>query len=104
MFFHDWGRDLRNIEIADRRRAIRGLYRRRAIEPMTLYSATCNGGPMHGLRLHHGEPSIPMFKREGKLISYTLPVLGEKMPDNIEVGWYVWADGRWEWTREPPEV
>lgn len=45
-----------------------------------------------------------MFKREGKMISHILPGPDESLPDNVEVGWYVWGDGRWEWTREPPEV
>lgn len=71
---------------------------------MTLYAATCNGGPLHAKRLYHGTEAVAMFKREGKMISHVLPAPGESLPDNVEVGWYVWADGRWEWTREPPEV
>lgn len=64
-----------------------------------MYSATCNNGPLHGKPLHHPEERFEMFKREGRMISYHRQP-GAPLPPDIEVGAYVFNDGRWEWTRD----
>lgn len=67
------------------------------------YSGTCKGGPLNGKALHHPEGRFFMFKREGKIISYTMPPAGAKdLPAEISVGAYEWDDDDkcWQWTRE----
>lgn len=64
-------------------------------------SGICRGGPLSGQPLHHPEERLFLFKRDKKLISYTMPDAGPSaLPPEIEVGAYEWDGSQWQWTRE----
>jgi len=63
-----------------------------------MFSAICNNGPFHGKAMHCPEDRVELFKQFGRLISYHR-ALGGPLPADIEVGAYVFNDGRWEWTK-----
>lgn len=68
---------------------------------MPWYSATCNGGPYDGKKLHHPEPRYELVKRrdiKGFLVQAYQP--GYEMQPGDERGSYVHTGNRWEWTRE----
>jgi hypothetical protein len=63
------------------------------------YSGRCQGGPIDGLNLYHGEPLFRMAARDGKSITYCGPPTEE-----ISISWYHFAGGQWVYhsTEEPP--
>jgi hypothetical protein len=64
-------------------------------------SGICRGGPISGQYLHHHEDRFLMFKREGKLVTYTMPEGGpSELPKDTQVGAYEYDGDQWQWTRE----
>lgn len=71
--------------------------------PQYTMSGICRGGPLSGKPLHHAGGPYAVFKREGKLVSYTMPAGGpSELPKGMEVGWYVFDGDLWQWTRDDP--
>lgn len=66
-----------------------------------MLSGICKGGPINGKPLHHPEERFFMFKRDGRLITYTMPPGGAgELPPDIQAGAYEWDVDCWQWTRE----
>lgn len=62
---------------------------------MVLFSGFCEGGPLGGLKIHHGEPRYYVARdRETKHIRIRNLAYAT---DVYEVGFYEYADGAWHW-------
>lgn len=60
-----------------------------------LLSGLCEGGPLGGLPLHHGEPRY-YVARDRELKRIRIRNLAYPT-DTYEVGFYEHADGAWRW-------
>jgi hypothetical protein len=62
---------------------------------VTLYSGKCEGGPLRGLPLHHGETIYYVAR---STLNRRLLVRNLATPfDDYEIGHYEFQDGAWHW-------
>jgi hypothetical protein len=55
---------------------------------VTLFSGICEGGPLNGKPLHHGEPVWHSATLNGK--SVTRPQQAKKIGDEKEIKWFTY--------------
>jgi len=62
---------------------------------MSLFSGTCEGGPLHGRVLHHGEPVYESAMIDGKMVTRSQDAKKVSKEANVKWATYRHKNGMW---------
>ena len=62
---------------------------------MSLFSGTCEGGPLHGKVLHHGAPVYESATVNGKLVTRSQDAKKASKEADLKWSTYHHKNGRW---------